>query len=264
MKRLIVLLVLILVLVGCESNNPYAKCTVETCSQEMLIERIEVANTTTDGYTGEGKDAEEALVKLYGVTYKEVKELKNLQFAVDSLEEGTLKEDCSEYCYYVDRYVKAISECGGKCNSEFITYEEIKDLTIDEAINLAKGKRGEYLANSSSTSGDKITDSSFSTNSSSSSGNKGSSTTTKVERTPIATCKSSNPVDCAVRYIKDNYNVGFFTLSDDVQAYQNTTTKDYVIYVTIKGENTFGGTVQNTFEVTTDEDSKYVYSCIQK
>lgn len=283
MKRVLLFFILLTTLTGCSSKsgeeileNKYQDCTVETCSKEMLIDRIEVAATTTDGYKGESKDAEEALVKLYGVTYKEVKELKNLQFAVDSLEEGTLKEDCSEYCYYVDRYVKAISECGGKCNSEFITYEEIKDLTIDEAINLAKGKREEYLANSPSTSGDKVTDSSSSTHSSSSSGNIGSSSTTsssssssntnKIERIPIATCKFSNPVDCAVDYINKNYDVSWKDAwwDGETQAYQNTKTKDYVIYVTVKGENVFGGTVQNTFEVTTDEDSKYVYSCIQK
>ena len=148
MKRLIVLLVLILVLVGCESNNPYAKCTVETCSQEMLIERIEVANTTTDGYTGEGKDAEEALVKLYGVTYKEVKELKNLQFAVDSLEDDALKEDCTKYCYYIDKYVKAIAKCSQNCNSDFITYEEIKDLTTEEATQFFLDKRQSQLVDS--------------------------------------------------------------------------------------------------------------------
>lgn len=166
MKKGLLIAMLIATLTGCSSKsgeeileNKYQDCTVETCSKEMLIDRIEVAATTTDGYKGESKDAEEALVKLYGVTYKEVKELKNLQFAVDSLEEGTLKEDCSEYCYYVDRYVKAISECGGKCNSEFITYEEIKDLPIDEAINLAKEKREEYNANNSSISSNSVTDS---------------------------------------------------------------------------------------------------------
>lgn len=91
-----------------------------------------------------------------------------------------------------------------------------------------------------------------------------SSSNSSDTRTPIATCKYSNPVDCAIRYIKDNYNVSKWTSSDDIEAYQNTVTNDYVIYVTIKGENAFGGTVQNTFEVTTDEDSKNIYSCIRQ
>ena len=155
MKRVLLFFILLTTLTGCSSEggeelleNKYQDCTVETCSKEMLINRIEVSATTTDGYKGEGKDAEEALVKLYGVTYKEVKELKNLQFSIDSLKDSALKEDCTKYCYYIEKYVEAIAKCSQNCNSDFITYEEIKDLTTEEATQFFLDKRQSQLADS--------------------------------------------------------------------------------------------------------------------
>ena len=253
-------------------RNRYAGCTVETCSQEMLIQRYYEVKSTKDNYLGEDADIAQVLLDLYGVDVSKLLDLELLQEFIISNEE--LIADDNPF-FDVKDYIDNIVQCVGQCESKFISYEEATSLAFDEALALVRKNSGSYEVGSSPIDYDTVTDSTSSTNSSSStqgsqssssttSSSASSSTTTKVERTPIATCKSSNPVDCAVRYIKDNYNVGFFTLSDDVQAYQNTTTKDYVIYVTIKGENTFGGTVQNTFEVTTDEDSKYVYSCIQK
>lgn len=253
-----------------ELENRYADCTVETCSQEMLAERYYKVKTTKDDYFGESIDIAQALLDLYGINAHQ--DIHKLQESIISDEE--LIADDNQF-FDVKDYIDDVAGCLGQCESKFISYEEASSLSFDEALALVRKNSGSYEVGSSPIDYDTVTDSTSSTNSSSStqgsqssssttSSSASSSTTTKVERTPIATCKSSNPVDCAVRYIKDNYNVGFFTLSDDVQAYQNTTTKDYVIYVTIKGENTFGGTVQNTFEVTTDEDSKYVYSCIQK
>ena len=148
MKRVLLFFILLTTLTGCSSEggeelleNKYQDCTVETCSKEMLINRIEVSATTTDGYKGESKDAEEALVKLYGVTYKEVKELKNLQVGIDDREARILDGDIY---FSVDKYVNAIMKCGIDCSSNLVTYAEIKDLTTDDAMELVKERQKEY------------------------------------------------------------------------------------------------------------------------
>lgn len=148
MKRVLLFFILLTTLTGCSSEggeelleNKYQDCTVETCSKEMLINRIEVSATTTDGYKGESKDAEEALVKLYGVTYKEVKELKNLQVGIDNREASILDGDIY---FSVDKYVNAIMKCGIDCSSNLVTYAEIKDLTTDDAMELVKERQKEY------------------------------------------------------------------------------------------------------------------------
>ena len=148
MKRVLLFFILLTTLTGCSSEggeelleNKYQDCTVETCSKEMLINRIEVSATTTDGYKGESKDAEEALVKLYGVTYKEVKELKNLQVGIDNREARILDGDIY---FSVDKYVNAIMKCGIDCSSNLVTYDEIKDLATDDAMELVKERQKEY------------------------------------------------------------------------------------------------------------------------
>lgn len=259
---------------GIELENRYADCTVETCPQKELMERYYEIKATKDDYFGESVDIEQTLVDLYGIDLDELTGLKTLREFIKSDEE--LIEDNNQF-FDVKGYIDNIVKCSGQCESKFISYEEATSLGFDEALALVRKNSGSYEVGSSPVNHDKVTDSSSSTNSSSStqgsqssssttSSSSSSSTANKIERIPIATCKFSNPVDCAVDYINKNYDVSWKDAwwDGETQAYQNTKTKDYVIYVTVKGENVFGGTVQNTFEVTTDEDSKYVYSCIQK
>lgn len=123
-------------------DTPYVDCTIETCSQEMLVERIEVASTTTDGYRDEGKDAEEALIRLYDVTYDDIKKNKNYQYSIDSLEEEIeISDNSDSYASNIEKYVNAIIKCEGQCDSEFITYNEVKDLSTEEAIKLVKKRK---------------------------------------------------------------------------------------------------------------------------
>lgn len=223
----------------------------------------------------EGLNLDEALEeynKKNGTTLENItkNEMPGIQDTLNNIDE-TSKETSKKYVRrYEDEletgddshlfaYIESIVKSETEGISDYLTLEEARELLSSNSYSqwwnenrarIVNSKREEY----SKLEQKKKTESSYASSYSNDSNS----------RNIIGTCKFDNPVDCAVAYIKDNYNIGFFTLSDNVDAYQNTKTQDYVIDVTIKGENVFGGDVWNTFRVTIGSDKKSIYSCVRK
>lgn len=124
-------------------KNPYANCSPDVCTKEMLEERIKVVSTTSDGYEGEKEDLEEMLKELYGIEPEVVVEdFDKLQKRIKGREES-IKH--GETYYSAGKYVETIIACKGQCETTLVSYDEIVGLSFDDAVAFVKERQEEYF-----------------------------------------------------------------------------------------------------------------------
>lgn len=151
MKKSLLFMAILISLTACNNGdgqegekNPYANCSPDVCTKEMLEERIKVVSTTSDGYEGEKEDLEEMLKELYGIEPEViVEDFDKLQKRIKGREESIKN---GETYYSAGKYVETIIACKGQCKTTLVSYDEIVDLSFDDAVTFVKERQAEYFA----------------------------------------------------------------------------------------------------------------------